>query len=563
MQKFTFWEKNCKQMLTLWQTLVITCFVQVSDVVESTMYINNNSINRYNNYQRFGQNGSLTNQTLPLNNSEEFRMKTIAVNDIHGHLPPLAQLKTVVDKFKASNPTGDVVMTGDDWVGAYEEKNIAIVRMMNLLGLTAATLGNHNFDNKGSKGVSKMLDFATYKTLALNLKPKEGVSPENYALQDDIDAGRLADSMVVEKNGRKIGYIGLVPSDLFSRVSSQTKADSQDIKVLDLLATKKALQNEVNKLEKQGVNIIKLLSHMGIAADTAIARHVSGIDEIFSAHSHDTLDGLVEGKNLFKSPRGEWVVITQAGKNGHKYSELDVVYDKQGRIIKAKNEIKSLENVPKSLSMTLMEKIMLGAPKQIGTISHEVKSKPETVLEESPLSSFLSDAYIKYSGADLVLNNMGGIRASLPAGSVTDKDIIDLMPFYNDVHVYRLSEKDIVDVLNSAIQATKKYKRTGALQVSGLRYVIGKDDKVKDAILVKKDGKKIALNTKNPSNDKFFNVAYNTYVAGNSEGLESLNAPEKMIKKCELNETQMFIEYIKSFNGKPIDIKEDGRIRHE
>lgn len=553
-------------MLTFWQTLLITCFILVSEVVDSKMFINNN-FNRYNSSPlRFGQSAirSNNNQSVDSSNSgAEFRLKTIAANDFHGHLGPMAQLKTVVDKFKANNPSGDVVMTGDDWVGAYEEKNIAIVRMMNLLGLTAATLGNHNFDNKGSKGVSKMLDYATYKTLALNLKPKEGVAPAAYALQDDIDAGRLASSMVVEKNGRKIGYIGLVPSDLFSRLSSQTKADSQDIRVLDILSTKKALQNEVNKLESQGVNIIKLLSHMGIDADKAIARHVSGIDEIFSAHSHDTLDGLVPGKNLFKSPRGEWVVITQAGKNGHNYAELDVVYDAQGRIIKAKNEIKSLENVPKSLSMTLMEKIMLGAPKQIGTIAHEVKSKPETVLEESPISSFLSDAYLKYSEADIVFNNMGGVRASLPAGPVTDKAIIDLMPFFNDIHVYKLSEKDIIDVLNSAVQATNKFHRTGALQVSGLRYVIGKDDKVKDVFVVKNDGTRVALNAQNPSNDKFFKVAYNTYVAGNSEGLESLNAPDKLIKKCDLNETQMFIEYIKSFNGKPIDIKEDGRIRRE
>lgn len=524
------------------------------------MFINNN-YNRYNSYPlKFGS------SMLPSNNQRsngEFRQKTIAANDFHGHLGPFKQLKTVVDKFKAENPTGDVVMTGDDWVGAYEEKNIAIVRMMNMLGLTAATLGNHNFDNKGSKGVSKMLDFATYKTLALNLKPKDESKIASYSLKDDIDAGRLADSMVVDEGGRKVGYIGLVLSDLFSRVSSQTKADSTDIKVLDLLATKKALQQEVNKLESQGVNIIKLVSHMGKDADSAIARHVSGIDVIHSAHSHDTLDGLVPGQNLFKSPRGEWVIMTQAGKNGHNYAELDVVYDKDGRIIKAKNEVKSLKNVPESLSMTLMEKIMLGAPKQIGIIAKEAKSKPETVLEESPISSFLSDAYLKYSDADAVFNNMGGVRASLPAGPITDKAVIDLMPFFNDVYVYNLSEKDIIDVLNSAVQATKKYHRTGALQVSGLRYVIGKDDKVKDVVLLKKDGTRVLLNTQNPSNDKFFKVAYNTYVGGNSEGLESLNAPDKMIKKCDLTETEMLIEYIKSFNGKPINVQEDGRIRHE
>ena len=89
------------------------------------------------------------------------------------------------------------------------------------------------------------------------------------------------------------------------------------------------------------------------------------------------------------------------------------------------------------------------------------------------------------------------------------------------------------------------------------------DDKVKEACLVKKDGTLEPLNVKNPSNDKFFKVAYNTYVAGGSEGLEKLNAPEKILYKCDRTETQMFIDYIKSFNNQPITIKEDGRIQKE
>lgn len=525
------------------------------------MFISNN-FNLFNKFSvGFGQNN--TSQIHNGNGDKEFKQKTVYGNDFHGHLGAFTKFKTVVDEFRAQNPDGDVIMSGDDWVGASEEKNLAIVKLMNLIKPTAVTIGNHNMDNKGSKGLSKMLDFATFKTLALNLKPKDPNNLKAYSLQDDIDAGRLADSIVVEENGRKVGYIGLMPSDLFARLSTQSQADAQDIKVLDLAETKKALEKEVEKLEKQNVNIIKLVSHMGIDAEKAIAQNVSGIDVIHGGHSHDTLDGLVPGKNLFKSPRGEWVILTQAGKNGHSYGELDVVYDKDGKIIKAKNELKSLENRPESLSARIMTNIMIGEPKQIGVIAKDVKSKPETVLEESPISSFLSDAYLKYSDADLVFNNMGGVRASLPAGPVTDRAIIDLMPFFNDVHVYKLSEKDIIDALNGAVEATRKFHRTGALQVSGLRYTIGKNDKVKDVYLVKKDGTQEKLNAENPSNDKFYKAAYNTFVASGSEGLGVLKAPEKMIKKCDLNETQMFIEYIKSFNGQPINIAEDGRIKHE
>lgn len=525
------------------------------------MNIGNNFNRFYTSPLKFGANASAPQQNQ--NNNGEFRQKSLCANDFHGHLKAFRQFKTVSDRFKAENPTGDVIMSGDEWVGSNKEKNTAIVKVMNMCNLTAAVPGNHNLDYKGAIGLSEMLDHATFKTLAMNIKPKNPENIASYSLKDDIDAGRLADSMIVEENGRKIGYIGLVPCDLFSRLSTQSQEGAQDIKVLNLKETEDALRKEVEKLEKQGVNIIKLVSHLGQDASVHVAQNVSGIDVIHDAHSHHTLDGLVPGKNLFKSPRGEWVIITQAGKNGHSYGVLDVVYDKEGRIIKAKNEIKPLEKESESLVVKMMEDLSLGKPQVIGSIAKEVKSKPETVLEESPLSAFLSDAYLKYSDADLVFNNMGGIRASLPSGPVTDREIMDLMPFFNDVHVYKLSEKDIIDALNNAIAATRKYHRTGALQVAGLRYVIGKDDKVKDVVLVKKDGTRITLNSQNPSTDKFFKAAYNTFVASGTEGLGVLQCPEKILHKCELNETQMLIEYIKSFDGKPITIQEDGRIRQE
>lgn len=540
------------------------------------MFVNNNINNSF--YKRninFGQ--SLLNKmpgpqkdsfvsqnkapSLTTNNNGEVRAKDIYVNDLHGHLRGFRQFKTAVDDFRAKNPDGQVFISGDSWVGAFEKKNETIMRIQNLIKPDGYTLGNHEFDNKGSQGVSKVLDLATFKTLALNLKQKEG-SP-TYALQDDVDAGRLVKSTVVEKNGQKFGYIGLLPSDLLARVSRQTKDYTHDMDIMDLKETEKALQSEVDKLEKQGINKITLVSHMGLMADQAIAQNISGIDIIHGSHSHDFIDGIVPGKNYFISKRGEPVLITQAGKNGHNYGISDVVYDKDGKIIKAENKLYDLENLSEDLAVRTMENIFMGEPVKIGTIAHDVKSKPETVLEESPLSSFLSDAYLKYSGADIAFNNMGGIRASLPAGPVTDRDIIDIMPFFNDVSVYKLSEKDVIDALNGAVQALRKYNRTGALQVAGLRYVIGKDDKVKDVVVLRKDGTQEKLNSENPSTDKFFNAAYNTFVAGGTEGLEVLNAPEKAIKKCDLSETQMFIDYIKSFDCKPIDIKEDGRIRQE
>lgn len=492
-------------------------------------------------------------------NSGDVRIQTLAYNDVHGNLSALSRLKTEVDRFVSSKPQGvirNVVDAGDASVGAHEQKNRAIVAITNEIAPVRSP-GNHEWDFFGSKGYSKMLDNAKFKTLALNLVPKTGSE-----FQDDIDAGRLAKSHVVDENGVKIGYIGLIPCDLKNRLNKQCKDNSTDIDVLPLNETIKAVQEEVNKLEAQGVKIIHVISHMGYDADVELIKNVAGVDVVNGGHSHTLLDGIVPGKNYFISKRGEPVILTQAFKNGHYVGYLDVEY-KNGIIDKAKYEVKNIDNNPQSLVVKMIENMYLGAPKVIGTMAHSVKALPEYVLEESPLNSFLCDGYKKYTGAQIVFNNLGTMRYSMPEGQITDRQVMDILPYYNDVFTYKLSEKDIITALNGAIEAAGKYNRTGALQVSGLRYTIGKDNKVKDVFLVNDDGTEEKLNSDNPSSDKFYTVAYNSFLGGGTEGLAVLNAPEKIVSKCDRTETDIFRDYIASFNNQPISIEKTGRIIKE
>ena len=500
--------------------------------------------------------------TQPKQNDQNVRVKSLYANDLHSHVDGFAKLTTEVNKFRAENDkqgrTGFVFLGGDSYVGGNEPKNKLIVKIMNIIKPDAVVNGNHEFDSKGSTGLFDRMKDANYLTLGLNLNIKPGSPFEKL-----INMGKLAKSTVIEKNGEKFGVIGLTPSDLFMRISQETKDHCNDFSIMNLPDTIKAVQQEVNQLEKQGVNKISLVSHMGYDADVAMAKAVDGLDVIHGAHSHDTLPGLIPKVNIFTSRRGEPVIITQAGKNGHAYGVLDVEYDKNGKIVSAKNDIRSLENVPQSLMVNVAQNIFLGKPQVIGEIAETVKALPEYALQENPLCSFLCDAYKKYTGADIVYNNGGTMRASLYKGPITDAQIMDLMPYFNEVSVYKFSEKEIIDTLNNAIEATAKYHRTGALQVAGLQYTIGTDHKVKDVYFVKDDGTKEKIDAKAPRTDKFYTVAYNSFLFGGSEGLANLHAPEKKVAQADKNETEMLIEYIKSFNGKPVKIAKTGRIINE
>ena len=63
--------------------------------------------------------------------------------------------------------------------------------------------------------------------------------------------------------------------------------------------TLKALQKEIDKFEKQGINKIILLSHAGFHDEQEIAKNTEGIDIIIGGHSHNLLKGVTENQNLF------------------------------------------------------------------------------------------------------------------------------------------------------------------------------------------------------------------------------------------------------------------------
>ena len=63
--------------------------------------------------------------------------------------------------------------------------------------------------------------------------------------------------------------------------------------------TLKALQKEIDKFEKQGINKIILLSHAGFHDEQEIAKNTEGIDIIIGGHFHNLLKGVTENQNLF------------------------------------------------------------------------------------------------------------------------------------------------------------------------------------------------------------------------------------------------------------------------
>ena len=120
-----------------------------------------------------------------------------------------------------------------------------------------------------------------------------------------FDAGRIKKSTVVEaSDGTKVGVIGIVTPRLPS-ISAPRK-----VKVQDKL--REIVQDEVDKLEKQGIKIIVLLSHLqDISIEVELIKSISGVDVVIAGGGDELLtnnkDMLVPGDE--KSIRGPYPLM--------------------------------------------------------------------------------------------------------------------------------------------------------------------------------------------------------------------------------------------------------------
>ena len=94
----------------------------------------------------------------------------------------------------------------------------------------------------------------------------------------------------------------------------------------------------------------------------------------------------------------------------------------------------------------------------------------EHVCAETNLGDLIADSILKASGADVVLTNGGGIRASIPAGKITMGDAMIVLPFGNLVTVIKVTGQDILDAL---AHGAKSYPEPGGLSACrGMTFTI-------------------------------------------------------------------------------------------
>ena len=473
------------------------------------------------------------------------------INDVHGKMTNMERIYSISKQFDRTTPADAdklKLASGDIILGANYTSNQVANKFLNWIGVSANALGNHELDVV-PKNLSMLMDKANYKLLAINAS----VDPSSPMF------GKIGKSIIEERNGQKYGIIGVAPSDMAERVKLNDSV--KDIKIDDFKTTTKKVQDEVDRLKSQGINKIIVLSHSGLKHDKQLAQNTSGIDIILGAHTHDLVNGVESGKNLFYSKTGEPVIITQAGKDGENVGILNVEFDSNGIITKAQNNILKTRDFNRTLSSRAAVENILGKPQVIGTVAESVAPPKARLIENNPHGNIVVDAMRNELGTDIAILNTGNIRGHFDVGKIDSRLINDITPFEDKILIGKLSEKEIVDAIKVGGQSFNRTgNKPGILLVSGLKYTMTDKGELKSLSFVDKNGIETPIDINNPSTERKFTVAMDDFFAtGGDNYLPTNENPEFIIKKFDFDKNKLTCDYIKRMKD-PLKIQKDDRI---
>ncbi len=449
----------------------------------------------------------VTSTILHLNDSESHLLHAgKGIEDFGG----AARSVTIVKNLRSA-ATADVVLTlssGDNFLARPEFKaslaayNPALdgvntyydAKALDATGYDAILIGNHDFDF----GPDLLADFIS--TGFTNSFPPYLSANIDFtgepALQALVESGRIARSVVIEKNGHTFGIIGVTTPNLpFISRPANVVVDADLVTIV---------QNEINALLKVGINKIIFVSHLqDLAEDMALIAQLSGVDIAVTGGSNDVLanpgDPLLPGD----TPRGSYpitttdfsgrqvLIVTTGGE--YKYvGRLTVDFDKTtGEIIRIDPDSGPIRVAggahPDAVMPDPQVQVQVTEPVQafIAKLETNIIARSDVALDgmrrnvrsnqtnagDLVADALLSEArrlssYFGVKSPTIALTNGGSIRNNtiIPAGNISERDTYDMVPFPDFVSVFeKVSLTTFKNLLENAVsRIDSKGHATGA-----------------------------------------------------------------------------------------------------
>ena len=358
----------------------------------------------------------------------------------------------------------------------------AMLKLMNDAHYDVAIPGNHEFDY-GMDNFLSLAEEAEFQYISCNFNKEGELVFDPYVIR--------------EAAGLKIGFVGVTtPLTLSTSIPTAFQDEKGEyiygfLQDNDGSSVYNAVQEAVDNARADGADLVYVLGHLGNDMSyepwsyADVISHTTGIDVLLDGHSHDT-DQVVmkdkEGKKVVRSAVG-----TKLSFIG--YSHISA----EGKVLET-----GIWSWPNDYALQELIPIDNDVSKKVDEAIHELDEELETVIAhcdveltindpiekdesgepirmirraETNLGDFVADAYRKQGNTDIGFINGGCIRASIEKGDITNKDLLEVHPYGNELCVAEVTGQQILDALEWGSRSVPD--ENGAfLNVSGLTYEI-------------------------------------------------------------------------------------------
>lgn len=388
------------------------------------------------------------------------RVTLLQVNDVYRFTPAdrgarggLARVSTLRKRVMQESPNTLFLLSGDTISPSVESityKGAQMIDAWNQTGLDYSVFGNHEFDY-GDEVLLQRMKESKFKWLGANVVDSK--TGQTFGATPLFD--------VREIGGVKVGLFGITLPE-----TKTTSKPGPTTEFRDPCETAKLL---IPQMRAAGAQAVVALTHLSLAQDKALARCAPGIDVIIGGHEHTLLQSASGGTPIFK-------MTADARQLGRIDLNIDPVTNRvesiDWQIIPVDSTVEddpAFAPVVEKYSKLTAE---LDAPVGRTSVPLDARS-PTSRSEETNVADFITDAFRRAAGTDVALINGGSIRADdvLPAGDLTVRDVLSILPFGNDLAVIEVTGDVLREALEHGVSLTAPGAEPGRFpQVSGLRF---------------------------------------------------------------------------------------------
>lgn len=464
--------------------------------------------------EAYAEDNDKTNNSQAVSSNDNKVVDILSFNDFHGNVLEsgknigAAKLVGVVNEYKAKATTeyGVIPVSAGDLYQGTAISNLTtgkpVTAMLKAMGLEASAIGNHEFD-WGIDNINAWSKEGGFSFLAANIVKKDTEERVSYAQP----------YKVVERNGVKIGLIGIsTPETATSTLAENVK----DVEFLDPVDTVAKWNKVLRETEK--VDAVVVIAHAGayqdsntkeITGEAADIAKIEGVDAVIAGHNHAVVSGEING-----------VPVVEGGYNGRALAKLTFTFDDSNKLIDVEpsvdvflgkeatlpvdeNVLKEVNDMNSGLSEILGQKVTSLKER----LSHDDKNTAVT-----PLGVTVAETMRKIVGTEIAVTNGGGIRRSLEQGDVTIGDMYEILPFDNTIVTLDVKGSDLYGIIEHGIN-TEGFAWG---QYAGIKVWYNPEDGKVSSIRLN-DGTKIDM-------DKYYSIAINDFMLTGGDKYDFSNA---------------------------------------